>query len=83
MAKKMKRLSKEEGAAIKKYDCFVNSKSKSNYPHGIGIGVERSEAEKKFYIYDNGCNVRHEYSVDKLATRITYPCGVMIFEIDV
>jgi hypothetical protein len=70
----------EKGIEAEKYESFENSKTTSNYSHGVSIGVDRNT--DKFYIYDNGCRVAHEYSVDKLAERITYPFQVVVFDLE-
>ena len=85
MKTKMRKLGKEPDAVEKKYEAFVDSKTRSTYSHGVGIGKERSEVDNTVnaYIYDNGLPVRHEYSVDKIAERIAYPFSVYVFDIEV
>ena len=72
-----------EKIAANKYDQFFKSKSRSKYTHGVSVGVDRTDGGLKAYIYDNGLNVRHEYSVEKLAERITYPFHIRVFDIEV
>jgi len=74
----MKKIEKE--IESEKYEAFENSKTTSNYSHGVSIGVDRNS--NKFYIYDNGCRVAHEYSIDRLAERISYPFQVVVFDIE-
>lgn len=74
----MKKIEKEIEA--EKYEVFENSTTTSNYSHGVSIGVDSNT--EKVYIYDNGCRVAHEYSIDRLAERISYPFQVVVFDIE-
>lgn len=81
----MKEHNKKPNAAEKKWEVYLGSTTEEGQSHGLGIGLERSELDDTLhaYIYDNGLRMRQEYTVDKLAERITFPFKVFVFDIEI
>lgn len=54
-----------------------------SHTHCVSVGAEEKDGDKSYYFYDNGSNIREEYSLETLAERISYPFGVRRFIINV